>query len=243
MKVRVLFFGITREITGLQEECAELGEGARVGELFELYARRFPRLGEMGRSLALAVNEDFGERERMLKENDEVAFLPPVSGGSGAAEGSRWRQKIEDPEGHFFALTRDPIDGRELMNRLPGGEDGAVVTFEGVVRNNSQGRRTLALEYDCYEAMAIEVMARVGREIAAAHGIGRVAMVHRLGRLEVGETSVVIVVTAAHREAAFAACREAIDRLKRLAPIWKKEYFEDGAEWAEGAWDAAVGNR
>lgn len=242
MKVRVLFFGVTRDITGLPEECAEVREGARVEEVFELYARRFPRLGGMARSLVLAVNQEFGGRERELQENDEVAFLPPVSGGSGEPAG-RWRQLIEDPEGHFFGLTREPIDGRELMKRLLRGEDGAVVTFEGVTRNNSRGRRTLALEYDCYEAMAIEVMARVGREIAAAHAIGRVAMAHRLGRLEVGETSVVIVVTAAHRAAAFAACREAIDRLKRVAPIWKKEYFEDGAEWVEGEWDASVEQR
>ena len=155
---------------------------------------------------------------------------------------ARWRQMIEDPAGHFFALTREPIDGRELVKKMLRGEDGAVVPFEGVPRNTSRGRRTVALEYDCYEAMAIEVMARVGREIAAAHEIDRVAMVHRRGRLEVGETSVVIVVTAAHRAAAFAACREAIDRLKRVAPIWKKEYFEDGAEWVEGEWDASVGH-
>ncbi len=152
----------------------------------------------------------------------------------------RWSQVVEDPAGHFFALTREPVDGRALAERLVRGEDGAVVTFEGVARNNSQGRRTLGLEYDCYEPMAIEVMARVGREIAAAHSIGRLGMVHRLGRVEIGETSVVIVATAAHRAAAFAACREGIDRLKRLVPIWKKEYFEDGAVWVEGAWDASV---
>ncbi len=154
-----------------------------------------------------------------------------------------WSQVMEDPAGHFFALTRGPVNGRALAQRLVRGEDGAVVTFEGVARNNTQGRRTLALEYDCYEAMAIEVMARVGREIAAAHPIGRLGMVHRLGRVEIGETSVVIVVTAAHRAAAFAACREGIDRLKRLVPIWKKEYFEDGAVWVEGAWDASVVKR
>jgi molybdopterin synthase catalytic subunit len=154
--------------------------------------------------------------------------------------GPRWSQMIEEPEGHFFALTREPIDGRELAARLVRGEDGAVVTFEGVARSHSQGRRTLALEYDCYEPMAIQMMARLGREIAVAHAIGRVGLVHRLGRVEIGEASVVIVATAAHRGAAFAACREGIDRLKRLVPIWKKEYFEDGAVWVEGAWDAAV---
>lgn len=154
-----------------------------------------------------------------------------------------WSQAIEDPEGYFYALTREQIDGRALVAKLVRGADGAVVTFEGVTRNHSQGRRTLGLEYDCYEPMAIQVMARVGREIAAAHTIGRLGIVHRLGRVEIGETSVVIVATAAHREAAFAACREGIDRLKRLVPIWKKEYFEDGAVWVEGAWDASVVKR
>ena len=154
-----------------------------------------------------------------------------------------WSQVIEDADGHLFALTREAIDARELVRRALRAEDGAVVTFEGVVRNNSGGRRTLALEYDCYEPMAIEMMARLGREIAAAHAIGRVVMVHRLGRLEVGETSVVVVVSAPHRKAAFAACQEAIDRLKKTAPIWKKEFFEDGAEWVEGAWDAPAQQR
>jgi molybdopterin synthase catalytic subunit len=117
------------------------------------------------------------------------------------------------------------------------GSDGAVATFEGVVRNNTNGRRTRWLEYDAYEPLAVKTMAQIGAELAAAYKIGNIGMVHRLGHMLIGETSVAIVVTAPHRKAAFDACREAIDRLKRLVPIWKKEHFEDGEVWVEGEWD------
>jgi molybdopterin synthase catalytic subunit len=129
------------------------------------------------------------------------------------------------------------VDARALSARLLQGEDGAVVTFEGVVRNNTKGRRTRYLEYECYEGMAVKKMAEIGRELAAQYAISRIAMVHRLGRMEIGETSVAIVVTAPHRRPAFEAALEAINRLKRLVPIWKKEYFADGEVWVEGEWD------
>jgi molybdopterin synthase catalytic subunit len=119
-------------------------------------------------------------------------------------------------------------------------ECGAVASFAGVVRNHSQGRATRYLEYEAYESMALKTMQRLGCELAARLPIDRIAMVHRLGRLEIGETSVAIVVTAAHRRAALEACGAAIDRLKRTVPVWKKEYFEDGEAWVEGAWDASL---
>jgi molybdopterin synthase catalytic subunit len=112
-----------------------------------------------------------------------------------------------------------------------------VVTFEGVVRNNTNGRQTHFLDYECYEPMAIRMLARIGREIAASYAIDRIALVHRLGRMLIGETSVVAIVTAAHRRAAFEAALEGIDRLKRVVPIWKKEHFADGEVWVEGEWD------
>ena len=115
-----------------------------------------------------------------------------------------------------------------------------MVTFEGVVRNNTRGRRTLHLEYECYEPMALKVMAQLGGDIAARHAVGRLALVHRLGRLEVGEASVAVVVAAPHRRAAFAAALEGINRLKKTVPIWKKEFFEDGEVWVEGEWDPSV---
>jgi len=157
-----------------------------------------------------------------------------VSGGAGPY----LRQICAD--GHFFALTREPIDTEAIRRDLARPDDGAVVVFEGVVRNNTHGRPTEHLEYECYEGMAVEVMARIGREIAASFPIGRIAIVHRLGRLAIGETSVVVAVAAPHRRAAFQAALEGIDRLKRLVPIWKKEQFAGGEVWVEGDWDASV---
>ena len=120
------------------------------------------------------------------------------------------------------------------------GEDGAFVNFEGVTRNNTKGRRTRYLEYECYEGMAVKMMAEIGRDIASKYDIGRIAIVHRLGRLEVSETSVAVVVTSPHRRAAFDAALEGINRLKKLVPVWKKEYFVDGEVWVEGEWDDSV---
>jgi molybdopterin synthase catalytic subunit len=127
-----------------------------------------------------------------------------------------------------------------VIDRLLDGAEGAVVTFEGTVRNNTNGRRTRCLDYECYEPMALKMMTRIGLEIAAAHPIGRIAMVHRLGRLLVGETSVAVIVTAPHRRPAFDAALEGINRLKKMVPIWKKEHFVDGEVWVEGEWDANV---
>ena len=211
-----------------------MAEGGRVGTVFEHYAERIPRLREVASSIVLARNQQFSEPGAALADGDEVAFLPPVSGGSG------FLQRIEDPAGHFFAITRDVIDGRALVERLQQPSDGAVVTFDGVTRNNTKGRATRYLEYECYEAMAIQMMARIGREIAGAGQISRIGMIHRLGRLEIGEASVVVVATSPHRRAAFDAALEGINRLKKLVPIWKKEYFADGEVWVEGEWDDSV---
>ena len=207
--------------------------GATTGSVFDHYASSFPRLREMASSIVLARNHEFAATSEPLSEGDEVALLPPVSGGSS----SQMLQEIEDAGGHFFALTRDPIDPRALETRVLEGYDGAIVTFQGVVRNNTRGRATTRLEYECYEAMAVRKMAEIGREIAAQYAISRIAMVHRLGTMEIGEASVVIVVAAPHRKPAFDAALEGINRLKRLVPVWKKEFFADGEVWVEGEWD------
>lgn len=235
VQIRVLFFGMVRDIVGRAEETADVPEGSTLAQLFETYAGRFPRLRDLSASLVLAVNAQFAQRLAKLNPDDEVAFLPPVSGGAGS-----FTRVSETPAGHFFGLTREPIDTRALASRLLRGEDGAVVHFEGVVRNNTKGRATRFLDYDCYEPMAIRTMEEIGLDIAARHAIGRLGMVHRLGRMEIGEASVVIVVTAAHRKPAFEAALEGINRLKKLVPIWKKEYFEDGEVWVEGEWDSSV---
>jgi MoaE-MoaD fusion protein len=133
-----------------------------------------------------------------------------------------------------FLLVQSPIDTASIVRDVRADQDGAIVTFDGFVRNESHGRRTLYLDYEAYEPMALAKMAEIGRQIRQKFSIHRLAIVHRLGRLHIGETSVFIAVSAPHRSAAFDACRFAIDTLKRTVPIWKKEYFEDGAVWADG---------
>jgi molybdopterin converting factor subunit 1 len=234
VQVRVLFFGLLKDICGSAEACLDLPPGSTTGSVFDHYAAAFPKLRQMAASIVLARNHEFATNLEPLLDGDEVALLPPVSGGAASFEASH---EIEDAEGHFFALTRDPIDPRLLESRLLQGCDGAAVTFQGVVRNNTSGRPTVRLEYECYEAMAIRKMAAIGREIAGQYAISRIAMVHRLGTMEIGEASVVIVVAAPHRKPAFEAALEGINRLKRLVPVWKKEFFEDGEVWVEGEWD------
>ena len=234
MHARVLFFGMLRDIVGMSREEAEFPDGANLHSVFASYAARFPRLGELARSIVMARNQEFADGASHLAEGDEVAFLPPVSGG-------RNTDPVAISEaGHYFALTRHAIDTRAVIARLLSGAEGAVVTFEGTVRNHTRGRATKCLDYECYESMALKTMARIGREIAAAHQVERVAMVHRLGRLLIGETSVAVVVTAQHRRAAFEASLEGIDRLKKVVPIWKKEHFLDGEVWVEGEWDENI---
>ncbi len=228
--MKVLFFGMLKDVTGRAEDQFDLEDGATLGRVFEHYSSQFPRIREMAGSILLARNQEFTGPATQLADGDEIAFLPPVSGGSEV------RREISE-NGHFFALTWHPIVTRKIADRLLRGQDGAVVTFEGVVRNNTKGRQTHYLDYECYEPMALKLMARIGHEIAANYAIDRIALVHRLGRMLIGETSVAVIVTAAHRKAAFEAALEGIDRLKRVVPIWKKEHFADGEVWVEGEWD------
>jgi molybdopterin synthase catalytic subunit/molybdopterin converting factor small subunit len=226
MRVRVLFFGQLKEIVGRGEDYAELVDGARLEDLFASYGQRYPRLAGFRHSVVASVNQSFADWASPLAMGDEVAFLPPVSGGAGTPAVARSEAVVE--------LVRERIQTGEISARLKAPEDGAIVVFEGIVRNESQGRRTLYLEYQAYEAMALKQMGVIAAAMRSQFGADSVALVHRLGRLEIGETSVLIAVTAAHRRAAFEACRYGIDTLKRTVPIWKKEYFEDGAVWAQG---------
>jgi molybdopterin synthase catalytic subunit len=233
--VRVLFFGLLKDAAGAAEAALELPAGATVEAALDAACSRWPDLARHRRSTVVAVNQKYALKTDTLAEGDEVAFLPPVSGGSGP-----WLQAVEDEAGHFFALTREPIDTAWLRARTAQPHDGAVVVFEGIVRNHSGSRRTLWLDYECYEAMAIRVLADLGRSIAKRHAISRLAIVHRLGRMEIGEASVVIVAASPHRRPAFEAAMEAINRLKKEVPIWKKEHFEDGTAWVEGEWDPSI---
>jgi molybdopterin synthase catalytic subunit len=241
VRIRVLFFGLVRDIVGLREDSVDVAEGGRLDQVFEHYASRFPTLRAMSGSIVLALNQQFSSPSAPLAEGDEVALLPPVSGGSGpSAHSGPYTHEIADSGGNFFALTRQPIDGTALAHRLLEGADGAFVNFEGVTRNNTRGRGTRYLDYECYEPMAVKMMAEIGREIASSHAISRIAMVHRLGRVEISETSVAIIVTAPHRKPAFDAALEGINRLKRTVPVWKKEYFADGEVWVDGEWDESI---
>ena len=223
MRVRVLFFGQLKDITGVSNDEIEISEGARVEDLFERYGRRFPRLAEFRPSIAASVNQEYAQWRAPLSSGDEVAFLPPVSGGQQAAV-----------EPDVFRIVREPIRPENVIAAMKAPEDGAMVVFDGFVRNNFKGRQTLYLEYEACDSMACSKMREIGAAIREKFPIHRLAIVHRLGRLEIGETSVFIAVSSPHRAAAFDACRFAIDTLKRTVPIWKKEFFAGGAVWAEG---------
>lgn len=240
VRVRVLFFGLLRDVVGKSEDTRDdVAPGSTLSSIFALYAAEFPKLIDLEKSLVFAHNQSFASRDTIAADGDEIAFLPPVSGGSANGP-SPYLATVEDSEGHFFGLTRQPIDTKAIVARLVRGEDGAFVEFQGVVRNNSKGRATRFLDYECYEPMALKVMAELGREIAAKHDVGRVAMIHRLGPMQIGEASVAIIVASPHRRAAFEAALEGIDRLKKTVPIWKKEHFVDGEVWVEGEWDESL---
>lgn len=221
MRLRVLFFGLLRERFGLVEELAQF-PGASVGDLLRYYQVIAPELGELWGSIAVAVNQQYASLNTALVDGDEVALLPPVSGGSA------WLTPIR------VELTHAVIDAKEIADALKAGEDGAVTVFDGIVRNNTKGRQTLYLDYSAYEAMALEQMRALADAAVERFGVRAVAMVHRLGRLQVGETSILIAVASAHRGVTFEACRWLIDTLKKQVPIWKKEVFVDGAVWAAG---------
>ena len=230
MRIRALFFGQLKDVVGCSEETIELPAGARGEPVFRHYASQLPRLGAMADSIAMARNGEFSAPDAGLEDGDEVALMPPVSGGAALP-------LVRESAGDYFAVTADPIDSSALRRRIQSDEDGALVTFEGVVRDNSQGRKTRYLDYECYAPLALNAIEQIGRAVLERFDARRIAIVHRVGRLAIREVSVAVVVAAAHRRAAYAASREAIDTIKKRVPVWKKEYFEDGEVWVEGRWD------
>jgi molybdopterin synthase catalytic subunit len=223
MRVRLLSFGPLKSAFSTDGDWRELPGGISVGALLALLREEGSVPEAALRSLAVAVNLQYAAKDHLLQDGDEVAILPPVSGGSAA-----------DPTTPLVALVRDPIDTAAITAAIKAGPDGAVCVFDGIVRDNTRGRRTLHLDYEAYEEMALRQMHLLREEAIEHHGVREVAIVHRLGRLLVGETSVFIAVASAHRGAAFDACRFVIDTLKKTVPIWKKEQFVDGALWADG---------
>jgi molybdopterin synthase catalytic subunit len=223
MKVRVLYFGQLRELANKREEPVEVPNGATVQQLFDRCAEGFPQLKNFDDVIAIGVNHSFAGRDQVLNDGDEVAMLPPVSGG--VPEG------LETP---FVRIQSERIVPHDIVPKYERPEDGAIVIFDGIVRNHSRGRATEYLVYECYEEMARKQLCELADEARQRFAIGNVAVVHRIGRIEIGESSVLIAIYSAHRAAAFDACRWLIDTLKKTVPIWKKEYFKDGAVWADG---------
>jgi molybdopterin synthase catalytic subunit len=229
IQVRVLFFGAAREIAGHDEVALTLAQPASAASAFEEILSSYPELRRrFGRSLLFAVNQEYARGERAVRAGDELAIFPPVSGG--AADIKETVEAAQD----FFELTTDPIDVGAVARRvvLPG--CGATVTLDGYVREWTRGRQSLYLVYEAYPPMALSEMQRLGREAHQRFEIAHIGIVHRTGRLEIGETSIAISISAPHRRAAFEACEWAIRELKRTVPIWKKEFYEDGEVWVEG---------
>lgn len=221
MQVRLLFFASLKDIVGARRLQIDVPAGATVADVLTHLESSYPRLKDYRPVVLTAINEEYVDHRAQVSDGDEVAIFPPVSGGEVASAS-------------IYQITRDPIDARRIAQEMLRGEDGAICIFEGVVRNNSKGKRTLHLVYEGYESMALKKLEEIGLFVRQAWDIDGIAMIHRLGRLDIGETSVAVIVTSAHRRTAFDACHYAIDKLKKVVPIWKKEFFEDGEVWIEG---------
>jgi len=229
MQVKLLFFATLKDIVGSRQLQVDLPAGATVADLLTHLEARYPRLKDYRPVVLTAINEDYVDHRAHIHNGDEVAIFPPVSGGEVQSEASLIRRP-----GEIYQITRDRIDAQKIARQMLRGEDGAICVFEGVARNNSKGKRTLHLVYDAYETMALKKLEEIGVFVRQAWEIDGVALIHRLGHLDIGETSVAVIITSAHRRPAFDACHYAIDKLKKVVPIWKKEFFEDGEVWVEG---------
>ena len=253
VRVRVLFFGAARDVAGRPDIELEISAPATTKTAFAEVLARFPSLAErFNRSLLFAVNQEYATADRPVRDGDELAVFPPVSGGSierdaaevesaspdDASAAGDAKTADDDDAGagrDFYELTTDPIDVGQVARRVVVPECGATVTLDGYAREYTRGRaRTLHLVYEAYAPMALREMRRLIREARARFDIAHLGIVHRTGRLEIGETSVVISVSAPHRRAAFEACEWAIKELKRTVPVWKKEFYEGGEVWVEG---------
>ncbi len=230
MQVSVKFFAILREMTGVKSEVAEIAQGTTVEALWKQYAARNPRVGSI--RAAYAVNQKLAKPDQLLSDGDEVGFLPPVSGGATARKKKRatTRRQASSPE----SITRRPLNLAALVRSVEFPGAGAIVTFSGVVRNHSRGKSVDHLEYEAYPEMADATLSDILAEIKERWPDVRAAMAHRVGRLKIGDASLLIAVAAPHRSEAYAASRYAIERVKAVLPVWKKEFASDGEYWVEG---------
>lgn len=226
LKVTVRYFASIREAVGQRAETRDLPDRTTAGELIDAIVNDHPAIDNLRRASRIMVNHEYAGRDRILNDGDEVALIPPVSGGSGD-----------------FQITDQPIDLQALSARVASPKAGAIATFAGTVRDNARGRGVHVLEYEAYPEAAEKALEQIGSEIRARWNVEGVAIVHRTGRLGIGEVSVGIAVSSAHRAEAFDACRHAIERIKEVVPIWKKEFYEDGQTWigSEADYQAAFG--
>lgn len=229
MAYKVRFFAGAAEATGHREYTVDLPEGATVADLLLKLQAAFPQAADLLARSFFSVNREYADLSAVIKKGDELAVIPPVSGGSGA-----------DPR---FEVTAEPLSADAVIKKVSNPYAGAIVTFVGTVREFTHGQRTVLLEYEAYPEMAVKKMAEIAAEIEAKWPGAQVAISHRIGTLDIEEASVVIAVATPHRAAAFEAGRYAIERLKQIVPIWKKEVWEDGSEWKghqQGPWNPFV---
>ena len=222
--VRVRLFARLRELAGFELESVEVPPDSTVADVYEAVRRAHPDFQVEQESVRAALNQEFADWDEVVSNGDEVAFIPPVSGGAHVV-------------GVLFEVTTVPLDARRVEQAVAHAGAGALCTFTGIVRDNSRGRSVTHLEYEAFVEMATQQMRHIADEIGDRWPEARVAMAHRTGRLEIGEPSVVVSASAPHRAEAIAACKWGIDRLKESVPIWKKEHAADGTFWIEG--DAA----
>lgn len=222
MRVEVLLFARLRDLAGRGQANVVVPDAASARDAWHALVAILPGLAGADTSLRVAVDQSYTAWETPLHEGAVVAFLPPVSGGSGRETVRAW-------------LSAEPLDPHAIEASVGGAADGAVCSFVGIVRGLTEGRRTQRLEYQAYGGMAEEQMGAIGAETVRRFAISAITLAHRTGTLGVGEPSVVVAVAAPHRAEAFDACRHAIDTLKSQVPIWKREWGPDGGEWVEGA--------
>jgi molybdopterin synthase catalytic subunit len=232
MQITLRLFAGHRDIVGQAELTLSVAEGTTIDMVWQQLTRDYPRLaGYTGRVL-YAINQEYSEPDSVLHAGDEVAFIPPVSGGS--PEDPAAPDAAPDTLPPPFVISEHPLNAAPLQRLVQTPQDGAIVTFAGVVRDNFDGRATARLSYEAYSEMAVPVLRQLAAEAQQRWPIGQVAVHHRVGLLEIGETAVLVVVAAPHRQAAFAAAAFIMDRIKEVAPIWKQEHWADGArEWRE----------
>jgi molybdopterin synthase catalytic subunit len=227
MKITLKLFGSLREAMGESTIQVELEEGARVSKLRSWLSERNPLVEKLGDRLAASVNFEIAEADVILKDGDEVAFLPPVAGGDGTGDHETTTVL------RLCTISDHELDEAEVVSRVSGPDTGGIVSFVGNVRDKARGHDIEYLEYEAYPEMAEREMEKIAEQASQKWPGTRVAIAHRVGRLEIGEAAVVVVAAGAHRDEAFAACRFAIDTLKVRVPIWKREVARDGAYWVD----------